>query len=386
MVSHSWPFFALVISWLLLLGCVSCRPLEDAHTQSGMSSGAVSLLQVGVGARLSRDAQNKNAHLSKIHHQMPLFNEEASKVSATLDADNKSSANKLHGDWVYFLHIPKTGGSSFNNDARHILRLAGSGLQYEEGCYAWAQMKIHADSVITMLRSPRAHVLSMHSHCATAPERTIFKTKSSFEEWVHSWVKLKASGTVHGDFAPYVRDTDFVHSYLTLLPFKCYNPIDMQCQRMTCEKPFRYPEHTDVQKAIDNMAKSKFVGILELYHESMCLLHAKTIGLLPSNCLCGQQNTDGEHHNTHGVKQHSVDDISEAVLEEVDQLTSGDRVLYSAALERFMQEVAEVERRLDVKFVCEDKASLTQRLLHLKGPPLMKYAELGKQWQGELIR
>merc|ERR1719261_1032568 len=90
--------------------------------------------------------------------------------------------------------------------------------------------------------------------------------------------------------------------------YYCYNPMDMQSHRMTCdftggectEDVCNKQNAVDIERAISNMKSSFFVGITELYAESQCLLHARVYKELPEHCRCGSEQMHASTHLRHG--------------------------------------------------------------------------------------
>lgn len=268
-------------------------------------------------------------------------------------------ANKM-----FFLHIPKAAGTSFAVDRRDV--------QSAEGCYEWSE-KLKSNGTLLMLRRPTDHVLSMYNHCKSGPYGPQWaheKMPETFEEWVRKWTDIHKHNGAVGDFTPSSGDLDFVPTFKTEIPFSCYNPVDLQVQRMSCEKPFSYPDHADVDLAVRNMKSAKFVGLVEAYHESLCLLSAKVDGKLSAGCNCENEDewkTFSTTHATHytvaanDTVKRKMTDFPEEVSNAIKDFTRGDLKLYEAAVARFVQDIDEVEKKHGVKVLCENtKKTLTR--------------------------
>mmetsp|Transcript_95679 Transcript_95679/g.270768 ORF Transcript_95679/g.270768 Transcript_95679/m.270768 type:complete len:361 (-) Transcript_95679:111-1193(-) len=243
---------------------------------------------------------------------------------------------------VFHLHVPKTAGASLADDMRNIFPSWRTKLISREGCFSRG-IQEHASQVVTMLRRPRDHVLSLYTHCTTSPEHHRFRSDSqwatmpgSFDAWVRTWAALQEQGK---------------NTSLADPPFLCYNPTNLQsfllsCDRLRSHEFFRF-HSVDSALAVRNMREAFFVGITEAYQESLCLFHAKVCGSLPR--YCDRDNAEAwdsfsATHNLHGVKRHSLVGLSEQALQAIDAFTDMDRGLYAAAVERFEREVHEVER------------------------------------------
>jgi len=255
----------------------------------------------------------------------------------------------------YSLHIPKAAGISFSGAANKLL---GPQAASSEGCYSWSE-NLKINKTLLMLRRPVDHVLSMYYHCVSSKSvPNFFKKKmpKTFGEWVHNWTDIQQRGGAVGDFSPNNGDMAFVPTMRTSVPFKCYNPVNMQVQRMTCQKPYNYPLHADENLAIRNMQSAAFVGIVEAFHESACLLAAKMIGKLPIGCNCENQDEWAKFSMPkidHGVQHHSITNYPEEVTNAVNKLVEGDRQLYQASVARFFKDMDDVEREHGVKVLCE---------------------------------
>jgi len=155
-------------------------------------------------------------------------------------------------------------------------------------------------------------------------------------------------------------------------PFHCYNPLDLQSWRFACTHPgetagtgarplanrLRWP--VDAGAATRNMLAAEYVGVVEAYHESICLFHAKIRRSLPDHCDCTDARRWGSFRTAgvdHGVDHHSIGGYSDSVLRDIDVLTRADNILYLAARARFVRDIRDVEREYGTKILCNDKDS-----------------------------
>ncbi|CAK0896166.1 unnamed protein product [Prorocentrum cordatum] len=263
---------------------------------------------------------------------------------------------------VYFLKTPKSAGTSFKKDlwwSYFNFVSPGTVWVIEEGCYGWhtdGKDTIPTDSVMTMVRNPRDHVLSQYFHCKREKHPELPDT---FQQWVRNWTVMRASGEALGLMKPDIRRHQWVNQAKAGVPFKCYVPIDMQCRHLTCNVLFNVSQQSDVDGAVRNMESAWFVGITEAYHESFCLFLAKVYVSqpLPHSCNCRNVSAWGSMHMTHdahGTVKHTVKDYTDDFFLEVDALIAGDIALYKAARARFLREVEEVERLRGVQILCDD--------------------------------
>lgn len=307
-------------------------------------------------------------------------------------------------DQVYNLHIPKSAGSSFALDAQRILKASGLKIISQEGCYDLHKDNPQLKGTVTMLRSPREHVLSQFGMCHSRWVKEYrFATHlpgasmlpKSFQEWIWKWTDLAASGW-HGDFTPApdpvtgasmetiirshrvrawgeppysiapgtqlsVSDWPTLDGggtiwHFTHVPYQCYVPVNLQSHRMTCQKPLQYGQ-PDIDKGLllKNLEDLWFVGFAEAYQASICLLHAKVASKLPSHCNCTDpvswSSFQGHKENQNSTRS-GKREIPADVLSELDSLTALDTLLYKAAWLRFVREAADVEKRFGMRILC----------------------------------
>mmetsp|Transcript_92015 Transcript_92015/g.269202 ORF Transcript_92015/g.269202 Transcript_92015/m.269202 type:complete len:332 (+) Transcript_92015:85-1080(+) len=283
-----------------------------------------------------------------------------SKLGRRVDAGSK--------DVIYFMHIPRTSGTSFALDASRLIW--GLRMESKEGCYAWRERIPGATRVATMVREPTAHVLSQHAYCSEGSIAWQAKVPG-FREWVDAWTGLQANGTVVGDFSAGGHDQLHHQRFVTWtsLPFKCYNPANLQSQHFTCERPFRYPARPDLGLALRNLRSAWFVGVAEAYLESLCLFHAKLEGTLLPFCDCEDPEQRGAFAPTHVSRRPAADHLGPrspgdeeraAAQSAVEGLTSADRALYAAAVRRFLAEVRAAEEDFGVRILCGERAALLE--------------------------
>jgi len=262
--------------------------------------------------------------ISKIIRDDPL------DQSASIRSPAANSNTTSVYDTAYFLHIPKTGGHSFDSDGRRIFKTLGQG----ETCYS----EVESQTVVTFFREPRRHVLSQYWHCVGGGH----PVPAYFKKWAHDWADFSESEPLNNMTDKHKEGQ---------MPYPCFNPINKQTQKMTCSQPDRYPSVIDADLAIRNMHSVNFVGLLELYPESLCVFHARASGSMPDSCDC-RHRTDGlwRWHHDFGFEHRLPTDPR--VLKDVDALTGADRKLYEAASARFLRDLREVEVDHGVKILC----------------------------------
>lgn len=260
---------------------------------------------------------------------------------------------------IYHLHTPKVAGVSFAKDLSDLLP-GGFRLDSHEGCYD--DVPNPELGVVLMMRNPRQHVYSQYNFCATSPDKGPSRMHQlmppTFQEWIHHWTRIHKRGHAVGDFTT-GPDTPYNDPWcFSTLPFACYSPVNLQAQRLTCKKAYDYAEKVDMRYAIGNLDDAFFVGIVEAYQESICLLHFKMHGSgLPEWCACDKPEawkSAPVHQDDHGAHHDGMQNIPQEVLDEVDSLTVADRALYNLALDRFTAEVRDAEVATGMKIMCKD--------------------------------
>jgi len=337
--------------------------------------------------------------LPSIHADQQL--DPVSLLQHTAQLSLPSNSAFAANDTIYHLHIPKAAGISFGLDSLRVVGENGLHVASREGCYAWRRGNPRIRGTAVMLRDPHKHVLSQFDFCnqgmladyvgAVHVEGTPPFPKR-FEDWVQAWAELQGQSW-HGDFTPsaelvsdsltepYIRwlrmqawqSPPFSPEYHRLypyqwprldgggtcwhfvhVPFQCYVPISLQTQRLVCDTPLNYTEMPDAELAVRNMQDLWFVGIVEAYEPSMCLLHAKLGHALPQWCHC-KQSVEAEVHQENQQSTHSValEELPGPVLAMLDEITAADRQLYKAARVRFLREIDKVEKEHGFRIVCE---------------------------------
>merc|ERR1712151_106561 len=105
--------------------------------------------------------------------------------------------------------------------------------------------------------------------------------------------------------------------------YNCYCPWNYQTRYVatryghlipTGDLQYREPDLKVAQTHLDQMY---FVGLVDLYTESICLFRYYTAHSLPDGCACGRHESVPEHHIVHFVPPHSIDDLSPELLSDV---------------------------------------------------------------------
>jgi len=225
-----------------------------------------------------------------------------------------------------------------------------------------------------MFRNPRAHILSQYLECKHddwgkwITNGTSFPREGSdeagFDEWLNHFL---TESKLH--------ELDPVdHSYSD---FRCYNPWNMQSRYLTRGRPSfmkgqpRYafnrhlPGHhaysaEDIEPAASQVVHSlndlAWIGVVELFSESLCLLEYQFKGEFPETCTCSSPHRgETESHESHHVPAHDVKNLTRGVLEKVDRLSSIDSIAYSISLALVLNRIRTLELAQRSQIICPDK-------------------------------
>lgn len=250
---------------------------------------------------------------------------------------------------ISFTHIPKCSGTSFN------LTMKPKFIQ--QNCYRF--MAHHPENNNTMncvfLRSPRPHVQSQFLECkydewgqlvtkATKFPRTD-DIDVDFKTWLGHFVQLEDS-----EIGPAV-------------DFNCVDPRNTMTRHLSCvSAPNPEANHAltpppNLTEAISNVASdAAFVGLTDFFHESICMIKLRRSGSLPTECGCdavaaAQRNRTLEIHFTHFVPPH-LSVFPDNINIMIDKLTKVDRVIFIAALQRFLEDITVAEKVANRPFLC----------------------------------
>lgn len=255
-----------------------------------------------------------------------------------------------------FIHIPKCAGASFAVD------LEASGIHVKDREMCFGQMyegPISSTIYMTVLRSPRSHVLSQYMECRYSPwgseavKDTNFPQSHEdfyidFAKWVLFYKINGENGTQGAEGA-----------------FNCYNPIDHMARQLSCSRPgmamagphvvLLDVENTSVSLAVENLNKADLVGITELYAETLCLAIFKRTREMPEACYRGRCATPETSQLTHGVPEHSLTNVSQKVINDIDFITNKDQIVYRVGVKRFLRDIEQVEKQIGATILCQER-------------------------------
>jgi hypothetical protein len=201
----------------------------------------------------------------------------------------------------------------------------------------------------TILRSPRAHVLSQYFHCTESIDRlTHAPFMPSLDSWLDAWVD----------------GLDNEAKYKQNGKFDCYNPISHQSTFVLFDETVT---KEDLRKRYD------IIGDNAQMQKSLCLIVIRYAKFVPSVCNCtgllkntSSMSTDtgsfaktDKDRQEHGVTHHGATFNTTSHQEEaIAKLTVMDEQLYEMLVKDiFVEQVQEIEKEYQVT-VCDTFRSL----------------------------
>ena len=337
-------------------------------------------------------------------------------------------------DTMRFFHIIKTGGESLELhlaeedspppklDYSHC-RMAATrpGLQYNmtsltnpvcaaasagvsaalcafncECCAADARVENGFNGVL--IRSPRAHMLSLFSHCHTAHTKVdgFWKRVADDPPQYLAEIILRSTEWSCGTYCGQSFEPDWEAALkeglkgdpkqardLRVLPLH-----NTQAHAMTCStrqgslgQHFRVLDDArgggggdalapQLQDALDSLRSFEWVGLTDLMEHSLCVLHFQASGKLPSECQCsastGRLGLVLPRFN-HGVVRHDPSSLSEETLALIDAHTEVDAQLFAEALRLLLGRLKAVEEATGASLLaCLDWKKLYKATGHIK--------------------
>jgi hypothetical protein len=284
------------------------------------------------------------------------------------------------------LHVPKAAGSSLFADLRKLVGSAAGRERcrdkqhqhaYCECCFR--RMQKPGAFHITMFRSPRAHILSqfmMSANSSWGSKITDRYAKANplaprmpaigadgdwrrpFVAWLRHFARWRAgSGRAELQWTPAKSGGDF----------DVYNPISLQARQLSCDGHGNAAKHldyvgnvahhatssappyygADLALALASLDALESVGVVELYHESVCLMGFQLRHSLSKGCACDERTSEAKsaHHYSHGVISHDARSFAETdeASALMDALAAVDAHVYREALRRVLTGLKHVE-------------------------------------------
>jgi hypothetical protein len=169
---------------------------------------------------------------------------------------------------------------------------------------------------------------SSSGHCQTVSEKTKF-LEISLEEWLtmaDDWFAKSGKYGKSDEMGKYCAYNP--HNLMTTL-LSGYEPEDTSRERLTVAK--------------HEVTEAGFVGLIEHYALSLCLLSNVLDGVTLEECRCANAGRDSEPQvnttdNNHGSHSDTVE-VSDRARALIERLTREDAQLYEVARARFERDV-----------------------------------------------
>jgi hypothetical protein len=245
-------------------------------------------------------------------------------------------------------------------------------LHTDEDCFPRGMIENSGDRSVTMFRFPARHVISQFYHCNKAQHDDM----ATVEEWVNYWAatgnddlslrenRWKEMRKQHEIDKPGKRAV--VGPQTKDDKYHCYNPINMQAHRLVCEdvSPFNRisgSSSASLAKALKTLESMSFVGIAELYEESICIIRTKVFGDVPPGCDC--REPDHSMLELHRVDHatNAKHDITPEVRKTLDAFTRTDARLYVEAYAFFLGEVEAIFEAYGISVLCSARREEFER-------------------------
>jgi hypothetical protein len=290
---------------------------------------------------------------------------------------------------VALIHIPKTGGQGFRDTLRQDVTGDGTGLlftdltQNDEVSFETAYKKVPSGVHMTLLREPRAHVLSQYVECLSDiwGKKVVAAYATKYQHKLHL-PRFPKGGKLYDDFDEWVDHFATLGENGTRGPegsFNCYNPINMQTRYMSLNTTIDGPQSklgapivqhgphfvpslkayqreyagSSFERAKKNLGRVEVVGLMEKFRESLCLAAYAATDALPEHCLDKERRcSDGGLFNDHGVKHHDFAHVKPTTRAKVDSITKKDTWLYAYAKALFNHQIKRVRKQTGVNLMC----------------------------------
>jgi len=266
----------------------------------------------------------------------------------------------------FFIHIPKTAGTTARDIMNSLFRTMALGEQVvcdhtvdsHLKYWQWSSTiitpghsnpirncKMHMSEsiypsdmnwahVYTIVRPPHEHVLSQYFHCKESQFHKRKELMPSLDEWLSSWVPLMETKLRRA-----MKRWKGKHFHSM---FNCYNPINLQSYILQFAENLS-PESSkmDLKKRFD------VIGLTTQFDKSICLIMIHLTGKVPKVCDCTSRRRLRE---SHGVTHHGASfDTSESQRRAISNLTKVDQRMFQYAEELFEIDVKNTEEKYAVQ-------------------------------------
>lgn len=241
--------------------------------------------------------------------------------------------------------------------AARSVSIALCGLNCE--CCAKDVRKISGGFHGTLIRSPRAHTLSIFSQCHVAHQNSWQRIVEDLPQYLAEGI-LRGTERACGSYcttfeSQWEADLRGVISQkrpeeLQVIPFL----HNMQSHTLTCStaehslgQHFRLkeePREPSFAEANASLHSFDWIGLTDLFEHSVCLLHYQANGSLPARCDCDGDAFLALPRFTHGVLRRDAGKLPEDLLQKIDNFTAVDAQLFASALRLLLGRLRYVEQ------------------------------------------
>ena len=257
----------------------------------------------------------------------------------------------------------------------------------------------------TLIRSPRAHMLSLFSHCHTAHTSNTWSRLADDVPQYLAEVILRSTEWTCGSYCgnSFAQEWGLAlreglrkgdNQTLRVLPLQNTQAHAMTCStkpsgddsvggrpslRRSLGQHFRLldPQRStdslqpDVNAALASVRNFEWVGLTDLFDHSLCLLHFQANGSLPNGCSCNspaKKVSLGLPRFNHGVVRRDPSGLSPDVLALIDEHTTADAQLFAEALRLLLGRLRTVEEATGEPLLeCIDWRKLWRASQHIPG-------------------
>eukprot|EP00316_Scyphosphaera_apsteinii_P023702 CAMPEP_0119335286 /NCGR_PEP_ID=MMETSP1333-20130426/89222_1 /TAXON_ID=418940 /ORGANISM="Scyphosphaera apsteinii, Strain RCC1455" /LENGTH=334 /DNA_ID=CAMNT_0007345795 /DNA_START=258 /DNA_END=1262 /DNA_ORIENTATION=- len=296
---------------------------------------------------------------------------------------------------VQLVHIAKCAGTHLTRQLNTVVANSAARLVSWESCMVFFEP---STLMLTMLRSPRSHVLSQFDHLrglAQSPSWFFSRMlspsfplstnrKADFSTWLQHFHRSQriadadCSRVWDRHWLNFSRQPCWYEppfDCVAPLDFNGYNPHNMQARHLLCTHRPAFAGHhvfadtglePDAAAAVSAMRRLDWVGLVELFSESLCVFRARWTGVVPADCQCSQQGQGplaksakgNPHHGSgdrHGPGDELLSDPMHVAM--IDAMTTVDVILYRAAATRLLESIRRLEKASGVTIACPSRLS-----------------------------
>eukprot|EP00223_Ostreococcus_mediterraneus_P005620 CAMPEP_0174577942 /NCGR_PEP_ID=MMETSP0929-20130131/377_1 /TAXON_ID=548131 ORGANISM="Ostreococcus mediterraneus, Strain clade-D-RCC2572" /NCGR_SAMPLE_ID=MMETSP0929 /ASSEMBLY_ACC=CAM_ASM_000573 /LENGTH=312 /DNA_ID=CAMNT_0015758871 /DNA_START=61 /DNA_END=999 /DNA_ORIENTATION=- len=249
---------------------------------------------------------------------------------------------------LIYVHIAKTGGSTFNRHLEDLLGAQQLDCGNFLGCCDEKYRKLKKDALL----SETVRVCGHYSYEETWPLPLDTKQLDNPVHLTHVRPSFWHVLSMLGHDAKAQRFQSYSSRLSNLTAGKGYRLVNFQKSR--------FPPYMNTSDVIELLTKQFFwVGLTDKYEQSLCLLHFQLGIFDPSRCkhLCTSlANSDSKQesptllvpHNVNKGQEHQS--LTQREIKLVRDISNEDQRIYEAMLEVFHRRAAIVEERVGFRF------------------------------------